>query len=463
MTPPGRPLGMTDSTPATGAVATKDPASRHVVIVGAGLAGLSCARQLVPHRQRITLLEASDRVGGRVRTDVVDGFQLDHGFQVLLTAYPACRELLDYEQLRLRPFQPGALVRKRGRFAILADPWRRPGKILSTATSPVGTLHDKLNVAKARWLARRGSLEDLYGRPSVATSERLADLGFSAAIIDEFFRPFLGGVFLDETLATSSRMFEFVFRMFAEGDIALPADGMAAIPRQLADGLPRGTLRLNSTVARLEHLGDTTRVHLTDGESLDADELVIASESDAAARLLDLPDLVSSWNQTATLYFAADSSPQTDRMLILRGDEDGAIQTAVVLSDVAPEYAPPDQALISISVSQSALQLESPDLESAVRQHAKQWFGAAVDRWRLLQIIRVPYGLPRVSMQPVEQPLRANQLAARERTGTPIPEHVYVCGDHRETPSIQGAMNSGMRVARLIVPGTAFARDPVSG
>src|SRR6056297_1560493 len=282
-----------------------------VVIVGAGLAGLACARRLTEGGIDCRLLEASDRVGGRLRTDVVDGFQLDHGFQVLLTAYPACRELLDYDQLRLRPFQPGALVRKRGRFAILADPWRRPGKLVSTAISPVGTLSDKWNVAKARRLARRGSLDDLYRRPHSATAERLAELGFSTAMIDEFFRPFLGGVFLDETLSTSSRMFEFVFRMFAEGDIALPADGMAAIPRQLADGLPRGTLRLATTVTRLEHSTHQSRVHLSDGEVLEADVLVIATESDAAARLLNLPELATEWNQTATFYFAADESPQT--------------------------------------------------------------------------------------------------------------------------------------------------------
>ncbi len=450
---------MTDSSPTTAAVATKHPASRHVVIVGAGLAGLSCAKQLTPHRNRITLLEASGRVGGRVRTDVVDGFQLDHGFQVLLTAYPACRELLDYDQLRLRPFQPGALVRKRGRFAILADPWRRPGKLVSTAISPVGTLSDKWNVAKARRLARRGSLDDLYRRPHSATAERLAELGFSTAMIDEFFRPFLGGVFLDETLSTSSRMFEFVFRMFAEGDIALPADGMAAIPRQLADGLPRGTLRLNSTVARLEHLGETTRVYLTDGETLDADELVIATESDAAARLLELPELVTPWNHTATLYFSAPTSPQTDRMLMLRGDEDGAIQTAVVLSDVAAEYAPAGKALISISVSQSALELESRALELAVREHAERWFGDAVDRWKLLQIIRVPYGLPQVPLEPVQQPVRANQFAGRDGSAASLPQHLYLCGDHRETPSIQGAMNSGMRVARAVVAEASAGAD----
>lgn len=442
---------MTASTNARASVTSDSVFDRNVVIIGAGLAGLTCARQLAPHRKKIRVLEASDRVGGRVRTDVVSGFQLDHGFQVLLTAYPACREMLNYEALRLRPFQPGALVRKNDGFAVLTDPWRRPSQVWNTATSPVGTLGDKLKIAKARSLSKRGSLNDLYQRPNQSTLQRLQQLGFSQSIIDEFFRPFLGGVFLDETLSTSSRMFEFVFRMFSNGDIALPADGMAAIPRQLSESLPRGTLRLNTTVTGLQHRDSGTRVHLSNGEALDADELVIATESDAAARLLDLPDLVTEWNQTATLYFAADASPQSDKMLMLRGDDQGAIQTAVVLSDVASEYAPPGKALISISVSQSALEMESGPLESAVRQQAERWFGESVDRWQLLQIYRVPYGLPQVSFEPVVQPLKANAIEARNTAGQSIPDHVYVCGDHRETPSIQGAMSSGMRVAHLLM------------
>ena len=418
----------------------------NTVIIGGGLTGLSCAKRLAGRGHSITLLEASDRVGGRVRTDIVDGLKLDHGFQVLLTAYPACRELLDYEGLRLRAFEPGALVRKNGRFARLGDPWRRPGQALATATSPVGSLMDKLRIAKARFLAGRGSLQDLYHRGGESTQQRLGQLGFSKAMIDEFFRPFLGGVFLDESLSTSSRMFEFVFRMFAAGDIAIPADGMAAIPRQLAESLPRGTLRLNTTVASIEHVDPHHRIHLTDGSHIDAKSVVVATESNAAARLLDAPDLATRWNDATTLYFVADRSPQSGKLLMLRGDETGPIQTAVVLSDVAPEYASGGRSLISVSISDCQTEQPADVLEHAVRDQARRWFGNGVDRWELVQTIRVPYGLPELSLDPVVQPVRADQI-----DGLHAPANLYVCGDYRETPSIQGAMNSGLRVAAEIL------------
>ena len=425
------------------------------MIIGAGLAGLSCAVEL--HRRGIAsqILEATDRVGGRVRSDVVDGFTLDHGFQVLLTAYPACREWLDYAELRLRPFEPGALVRYRGGFATLGDPWRRPSQALRTALSPVGSWGDKLRILSLRRAAAQGSLDDLYRRPAEPTIDRLRRIGFSEPFIDQFFRPFLGGVFLDPSLQTSSRMLEFVFRMFAAGDIALPAEGMAAIPRQLAERLPRGTIRLRQTV---ESIRDGT-LFLTGGESLQPAAIVVATESDAAAELLQLPALATAWNQTVNHYFAAPQSPDRRKMLMLAGDEytnatgpakaddrpsfpgpsfpgQGPIGTVVVLSDIAPEYAPAGQALISVSTTQTAdWDVSGAPLEP-VRQQLQRWFGPAAATWRHLRSYSVPYALPVRPLDEVFPPLRQGRL--------------FVCGDYLETPSIQGAMNSGLRVARLV-------------
>ena len=210
-----------------------------VYVVGAGLAGLRCARRLHEKGVAATVLEASDGVGGRVRTDRVDEFLLDRGFQVLLTAYPEARDALDYRELELHPFYPGAMVQTGGKLVTVADPFRRRWDGLRTALAPVGSLSDKLKVTKLRRRVTSGSLEELFARPETTTREALAADGFSETIVDRFFRPLFGGVLLDRELGTSSRMFEFVYRMFSLGDAALPTRGMGAIPEQLAGGLPR--------------------------------------------------------------------------------------------------------------------------------------------------------------------------------------------------------------------------------
>ncbi len=411
-----------------------------MVIVGGGLAGLSCAVKLTEANRSVLVLEATDRIGGRVRSDVVDGFTLDHGFQVLLTAYPACQELLDYDALRLRRFQPGALVRCGGKFSTLCDPWRHPQHLLTTVLSPVGSITDKIQIAKTRRRCRTGSLDELYRRQQTATITYLRESNFSDALIDSFFRPFIGGVFLDESLETPSRMFEFVFRMFAEGDVAVPADGMAAIARQLSDRLPRGCLRLKSSVTSL----DQHTLTLSDGEQVTADHVVIATESDAAARLLKTDPLITQWNQATTFYYAANRPPDSRKCLMLRGDESGPVQTATVLSNVAPEYAPAGQSLISVSLGVDASPTtEIEETDAQVRRQLRSWFGNEVSQWRRLRVYRIPFGVPKRDLEPVVLPVDGPSLG--------LAPNVYVCGDHRETPSIQGAMNSGIRAARAIL------------
>ncbi len=243
-----------------------------IIIIGAGLAGLCCARELAGANLKPVVLEASDGVGGRVRTDPFEGFLLDRGFQVLLTAYPECQRVLDHDALDLQPFYPGALVRFEGGFHRVADPFRAPLSAVPTLLSPVGSLADKFRIARLRAALAQYTVDQLFLRHEITTRERLAQEGFSAAIIDRFFRPFLGGIFLEPELRTSSRMFDFVFRMFAEGESAVPQRGMAAIPEQIAARLPAGTVRCNCRVDDLAALAGRT--------------IVLATEMPEAARLL---------------------------------------------------------------------------------------------------------------------------------------------------------------------------------
>ena len=407
-----------------------------VIVVGAGLAGLCCAREL--NRQGIAcgVLEASDGVGGRVRTDRQDGFLLDRGFQVLLTAYPEARRVLDYDALDLRRFQPGALIRYRGGWERISDPLRRPQDALHTLSAEVGTLVDKLRVARVQERVRRGSLDDLFLRPATTTIEGLRASGFSEAIIERFFRPFLGGIFLERELETTSQMWEFVFRMFGEGYAALPTGGMGAIPEQIASGLPSGTVRLGARVVGVRGDG----VELADGTLLAARAVVVATDGVSARALLGRP-MLAGVHGVGCLYFAAPEPPITDNVLVLNGDGVGPINNLCVLDQVAPDYAPAGQSLISVSVIDSHSRAVGDTTKAGVRRQLRNWFGGAVDEWRHLRSYHLSFGLPAQPVGLLNPPHRPVRIASG----------VFVCGDHRDYGAQNGAMVSGRRAAEAVL------------
>ena len=405
--------------------------SAEVVIIGGGLAGLCCARRLMAAGVSCLLLEASDEIGGRVRTDPVDGFLLDRGFQVLLTAYPEARGMLDYEKLELRPFEPGALVHLQGRLPRVSDPWRRPGRALSALLSEIGTLADKLRMAKLRLRVCQGAPDDPFGETSVSTLEFLRNAGFSPGIIEKFFRPFLGGIFLERDLRTPSSMFRFVFRMLAQGDISIPAYGMQQIPAQLASTLSRDSIR---TRARVACIGQS-KVRLHGGEEIRAKKIVVATESLEAGRLLGEDPRGS--RSVGCLYFAAEHAPVTEPILVLNGEGDGPVNNLCVPSAVSPAMAPPGAALISASILNHS-HLTAQQLETGARDQLAQWFGPAVWKWRLLRTYRIPHAQPDPSV-------------ALPRRPPAVAPNLFVCGDHCVHASIEGAMLSGRKAAEAVL------------
>jgi phytoene dehydrogenase-like protein len=407
-----------------------------VYVVGAGLAGLRCARRLHERGVAATVLEAGDGVGGRVRTDRVDGFLLDRGFQVLLTASPEARAALDYRELELHPFYPGALVRTRGRFVTVADPFRRRWDGLRTLVAPVGSVGDKLKLASLRRRVAAGTLEELFARPETSTGKALARDGFSEEMVDRLLRPLFGWLLLDRELGASSRMFEFVCRMLALGDAAIPTRGMGAIPEQLAGGLPPGCVRLGQKVAEVGDGGLT----LAGGERLQARAVVVATDGPTAAALLGEPGPPGSV-AACCLYFAADHAPVDEPVVVLDGDGDGPVNHLCVPSAVAPTYAPADLALVSATVLDRPGLPRGADLEAAVLGQLADWFGSSVVGWRQLATYQIPHAQPAQppgALEPPERPVRV-------RPG------VYVCGDHRDNASINGALASGRRAADALL------------
>ncbi|MFM7271490.1 MAG: NAD(P)/FAD-dependent oxidoreductase [Actinomycetes bacterium] len=401
-----------------------------VVIVGAGLAGLACARTLQRHGVDVTVLEASDGVGGRVRTDLVDGFRLDRGFQILLTAYPEAQRVLDLAGLDLQRFDPGAAVRVGRRTWQVTDPRRRPAGLADTVLAPIGSPLDKARLLALVAQARRGTVPELLRRTDTSTAELLAARGFSSQMVDRFWRPLFAGIQLDPDLEVSSHRFLLILRMLATGDAAVPAAGMGAIPQQLAAGLDPGTLRCSARVTAIH--GRT--VEVADGDPIPAETVVVATEGPSAARLLDLPDPGS--RATSCIWFAAPEPPDgVGRSIALDGGP-GPVRNLAVLSAVAPTYAPPGRALIAASVPGTP---GGPDLEGTVRRHLGEWFGPVVARWETLRIDRIEHG----------HPDQRAPLHARRRVD--LGHGRYVCGDHRDTASIQGALFSGRRTAEAIL------------
>jgi phytoene dehydrogenase-like protein len=408
-----------------------------VVIAGGGLAGLSAAVRL--HRAGVsaTICEAGDDVGGRVRTDRSDGFLLDRGFQVLLPAYPELRRLADLGALRLRPFRRGVLAMTGTGRQWLTGPWHGQQAAAGLARFLRGHGADGAALAAL-------SLRDIIvpssairGADPVATTGDELRGRFSTATIAEVLRPFLAGVFLDPSLDTPARLFHLLWRCFLRGGAAIPEDGMQALPRQLAASLPPGTVR---TATRITHVGGSG-VRTAAGQDIAARAVVIATDGDTAAMLA--PELPAPrWHAVTTFYYRLPASPVHVPALIIDGLDELLLNT-VVLSDVSPSYAPAGAALVAASVPGRA----DPTLEPRVRARLARLYDTGTRDWELLQTYAIPRALPALrAAAPLARPVR---LAPGR----------YVCGDHRDTPSIQGALVSGRRAADAVL---ADLRGPAS-
>ena len=413
-------------------------------IIGAGLAGLSCAHALQKRGVDWTIFEASDAVGGRVRTDMVDGFRLDRGFQVYLTAYRAAGELLEYAPLNFRTFRAGAEVFDGRGFTQISHPLRHPlSAIRGLAARPSMALDFARLAPMALDAIRHPILKPGVASGSTLDELRRMDLGITT--VDGFMRSFFGGVFLDRTLGTDFSQFQYIFSTFARGQTVVPALGMGEIPKQLAASLPAERIRLRAPVSSIARRGKSFAVRTASGDEAIFDAVVLATDM-SAAHALDARVNARAWCSNVTFYWACDvgrlPAPLHQPTLFLDGTGDGPVNHAACLSSVAPEYAPAGQSLIALNMVEVDWAAESMSSVTArMVVQMERWFGTGAMRgWRLLRTDRIVRALP-----------RQHTADIHARPSTEIDDGMFVAGDHVTDGSIDGAVRSGTLASEAVL------------
>ncbi len=410
-----------------------------VIIVGAGLAGLTCAKVLNERGAEAVVFEASDGVGGRVRTDEKDGFLLDRGFQVYFTSYPVSRRHLNDEALDFRVFDPGAVIQRGRERSVLSDPLRDPKALVPSLLSGAANFEDKARIVALAAKVLPGeasSAGEENGEEDSTTLDYLRQSGFSERFIDSFFRPFYGGVLLNRELTTSARVFRFTLRMLAMGSTVVPARGMGEIPRQLASHLPPDAIRLNSPVDALLREGERVVGVWATGEEHEADAVILATDAPTAGKLAGEPVPEDSVGEVCIYY--ETSGLGGGKKILLNAEEDAFINNAVEVSNVSEHYAPRDRSLV-YAVTLAGFNLPDDQLYRRGIEDLSNWYPEAT--FDPIAIRRIPYGQ-------FAQPPGIHEKLPKNRTATP---GLVLAGEYTEDSSINGSMLSGEKAAQEVL------------
>src|SRR5215212_4529991 len=413
-------------------------AGMKVVVVGAGLAGLTCAKVLREHRAEVAVFEASDGVGGRVRTDEQDGFLLDRGFQVYFTSYPVARRHLDYGALDFKDFDPGAIVRRGAEKSVLSDPLRDPKALVPSLLSDAATLGDKLRTldlaTRTSTTGTSAGAED--GETDTSMLEYLKSADLSERYIDSFFRPFYGGITLNRELTTSARVLRFTLGMLATGRTVVPALGMGEIPRQLSSRLPEGAVRFNSTVEELLREGERVVGVRSAGEEHEADAVVVATDAPTAGVLTGEAVPEGAVGEVC-IYYETDGLG-SGKKILLNADDGAFVNNAVEMSNISDKYAPPGRHLLS-AVALTGIDLPDGELYRRGIEDLSRWYPDC--DFRPLAVYRIPYGQ-------FAQPPGLHDRLPQNKTQTP---GLVLAGEYTEDASINGSMLSGEKAAEAVI------------
>ena len=405
--------------------------SPSIHIIGGGISGLIAARVLEEHGLSATIIEATDRLGGRVKTDVVDGYNLDHGFQVLLTAYPAAKKYLDFDALELQKFLPGSAIFKNGKQKIIGDPLRNLSLLLPTLFSGIGTVNDKLKILALNRRLKKKSIQNIFAEKEQTTRVYLENIGFSEAIITNFFTPFFSGIFLENKLETSSRMFEFVYKMFGEGNAALPKDGIQAIPKQLFEKLKSTTFIFNTKVKSVEN----GSIKLESGEAIKSNFTIIATQ--ASGLVSNLKNQATLWKSCDTLYFEIAKREIKKPLIGLIAAPNTLINNIFYHTSLQTS-ATATKELLSVTVIDKQ-NLTNKQLVTEVQKELKELCN--IDSCTFIKQYNIPMALPNL------QDIQYEMLPSETR----LTETIFLAGDTQLNGSLNAAMIAGERAALEVI------------
>ena len=405
--------------------------SPSIHIIGGGISGLIAAWVLEEHGLSATIIEATDRLGGRVKTDVVDGYNLDHGFQVLLTAYPAAKKYLDFDALALQEFLPGSAIFKNGKQKIIGDPLRNLSLLIPTLFSEIGTVNDKLKILALNRRLKKKSIQNIFAEKEQTTLAYLENIGFSETIITDFFIPFFSGIFLENKLETSSRMFEFVYKMFGEGNAALPKDGIQAIPKQLFEKLKSTTIIFNTKVKSVEN----GSIILESGEIIKSNFTIIATQ--ASGLVSNLKNQATLWKSCDTLYFEVTKREIRKPLIGLIAAPNALINNIFYHTSLQTS-ATATKELLSVTVIDRQ-NLTNKQLVTGVQKELKELCN--IDSCTFIKQYNIPMALPNL------QDIQYEMLPSETR----LTETIFLAGDTQLNGSLNAAMIAGERAALEVI------------
>jgi len=400
-------------------------------IVGAGISGLVAAKILEESGYHPTIIEATNEVGGRVKSDIVDDYILDHGFQVLLSSYPAAQKYLDFKTLDLQEFLPGATIFKDGKRQTIGDPLRKISLLFPTLFSSIGSFSDKLKILKLNTFLKKKSIQEIFKSEEKSTLIYLKEYGFSNEIISDFFKPFFSGIFLEPNLETSSRMFEFVYKMFGEGMAVIPKAGIQAIPIQIKSQLKKTSFKFNTKVSEIKN----DIIVLEDKTEIKTHFTIVATE--ASQLISNLKNQEIEWKSCDTLYFETQKRVIRKPIIGLIADETALINNIFYHTSVATSSTGKKE-LLSVTVLKEH-SLNEVDLIKKVQKDLLAF--CSIKDAKFLKRYQIKKALPKLN----------NLQYEISHTETKLTSNIFLAGDQLLNGSLNAAMIAGEKAAKGVI------------